>query len=105
ASTAMWQTQVEALSPRYRLITWDMRGHGGTECPPDQSRFSQSETVADMAALLEHLGIERAVIGGHSLGGFMSLAVHVTPPTPVPALYLQGCCPGYRSPGSKAALE
>ena len=103
ASTAMWRTQVEALSPRYRLITWDMRGHGGTECLPDQSRFSQSETVADMAALLEHLGIERAVIGGHSLGGFMSLAFHVTHPTRVQALYLQGCGPGYRSAVSRHA--
>ena len=33
ASTGMWQGQVTVFANRYRLIRWDMRGHGGSECP------------------------------------------------------------------------
>jgi pimeloyl-ACP methyl ester carboxylesterase len=96
ASTGMWAGQVEVFANRYRLIRWDMRGHGQTECPEDLAHYSQAHTVEDMRALLDHLGIEKAVIAGHSLGGFMSLAFNVAYPERVHALVLQGCGPGYR---------
>lgn len=96
ASTGMWRGQVEAFQDRYRLIPWDMRGHGQTECPLDQSHYSQALTDDDMAALLDHLEIDQAVIAGHSLGGFMSLSFNVAHPDRVKALVLQGCGPGYR---------
>ena len=96
ASTGMWRGQVEAFQNRYRLIPWDMRGHGQTECPEDLSHFSQALTDDDMAALLDHLEIDQAVIAGHSLGGFMSLSFYVAHPDRVKALVLQGCGPGYR---------
>ncbi len=97
ASTEMWRGQVEKFRTCYRLITWDMRGHGRTECPDDLSLYSQNNTADDMAAVLNYLGVERAIIGGHSLGGFMSLAFNVRYPNRVIALFLQGCGPGYRS--------
>ena len=103
ASTEMWSGQVENFRNRYRLITWDMRGHGRTECPDDLGLYSQNNTVDDMAAVLDHLGVERAIIGGHSLGGFMSLVFNVLYPGRVMALYLQGCGPGYRSNKARAA--
>ncbi|MFP6771747.1 MAG: alpha/beta hydrolase [Alphaproteobacteria bacterium] len=103
ASTAMWRGQVDAFRERYRIITWDMRGHGQTECPDDLSLFSQNHTADDMAAVLDHLGIERAVIGGHSLGGFMTLAFNVRYPGRALGLYLQGCGPGYRSHAARAS--
>jgi pimeloyl-ACP methyl ester carboxylesterase len=96
ASASMWAGQVKAFSDRYRLIRWDMRGHGKTECPEDLENYSQAHTVDDMQALLDHLDIEKAVIAGHSLGGFMSLAFNVSYPERVRALVLQGCGPGYR---------
>ena len=96
ASTGMWRGQVEAFQNRYRLITWDMRGHGQTTCPEELSNFSQALTDDDMAALLDHLEIDQAVIAGHSLGGFMSLSFNVAHPDRVKALVLQGCGPGYR---------
>ena len=103
ASADMWDGQVSVFADRFRLICWDMRGHGLTEGPQDPAQYSQSETVADMAAILDHLGLERAIIGGHSLGGFMSLAFNAVHPGRVTALYLQGCGPGYRSDRSRAA--
>ena len=48
ASTGMWDGQVAAFKDRYRLIRWDMRGHGRTECPDNQAAYGQDITVADM---------------------------------------------------------
>jgi pimeloyl-ACP methyl ester carboxylesterase len=103
ASTGMWQGQVDALRDAYRLILWDMRGHGESDSPDDQALYSHQHTVEDMRALLDHLRIDRAVIAGHSLGGFMSLAFHVHYPQRVQGLILQGCGPGYRNPEARAA--
>ena len=96
AATGSWAGQVAAFKDRYRIIAWDMRGHGATDCAEDLVNFSQELIERDMAALLDHLGIEKAVIGGHSLGGFLSLAFNVRYPERVKALFLQGCGPGYR---------
>ena len=102
ASTGMWDGQVEAFEDRFRLIRWDMRGHGRTECPDYQSAYGQDITVADMVAILDHLEVDKAIIVGHSLGGFMSLRLNVMHPERVSALVLQGCGPGYRSDDSRA---
>jgi pimeloyl-ACP methyl ester carboxylesterase len=103
ASTGMWQPQIEAFQKTYRLIPWDMRGHGQSDSPEAQALYSHAHTVEDMRAILDHLHIDQAVIAGHSLGGFMSLAFHVTYPARVKALILQGCGPGYRNPQAPAA--
>jgi pimeloyl-ACP methyl ester carboxylesterase len=103
ASASMWRGQVEALQRAYRLIPWDMRGHGNSDSPADQALYSHQHTVEDMRALLDHLQIAQAVIVGHSLGGFMSLAFHVVYPQRVKGLILQGCGPGYRNADARVA--
>lgn len=103
ASSRMWQGQVDAFRHAFRMIRWDMRGHGGSDSPDDPSCYSQSETAEDMRAILDQLDIEQAIIAGHSLGGFLSLAFHATYPERVKALILQGCGPGYRNPAARAA--
>ena len=103
ATGRMWAPQRPALEPAYRLITWDMRGHGQTESPDDPARYSQELTVADMRGLLRHLGIDRAVIGGLSLGGTMSLAFHLRHPEIVRALVICDSGPGYRNAEARAA--
>lgn len=98
ATTRMWAGQVEALKADYRVITWDMRGHGQSDSPDDPKAYSEQATVDDMAAILKHLGIEKAVIGGLSLGGYMSLAFNVAHPDMVRALMLFDTGPGYKNP-------
>jgi pimeloyl-ACP methyl ester carboxylesterase len=98
ATTRMWDGQVEALKGSYRVITWDMRGHGQSDSPDDPKAYSEQATVDDMAAILKHLGIENAVIGGLSLGGYMSLAFNVAHPDMVRALMLFDTGPGYKNP-------
>jgi len=99
----MWDGQLAALAPRHRVIVWDMRGHGETDDPEDPAAYSEALTVEDMAALLRHCGIDRAVIGGLSLGGYMSLAFHLTHPEMVRALMLFDTGPGFRNADTRRA--
>lgn len=98
ATTRMWTGQVEALKDRYRVITWDMRGHGQSDSPDDPKAYSEAATVDDIAGILNHLGVDKAVIGGLSLGGYMSLAFNLAHPSMVRALMLFDTGPGYKNP-------
>lgn len=103
ATSQMWQDQVAAFKDRYRIIVWDMRGHGQTDYPADQSLYSESHTVADMAALLDHCGIEQAVIGGLSLGGYSTLAFHLRHRGRCRALMLFDTGPGFKKDEAREA--
>jgi pimeloyl-ACP methyl ester carboxylesterase len=83
----MFAPQVRALRSRYRCITWDERGHGAT-AGRTLAPFSYYDSANDAAALLRHLGIERAVLAGMSQGGFLSLRCALTHPDLVRALVL-----------------
>jgi 3-oxoadipate enol-lactonase len=74
---SMFDAQVAALAPEYRMVTLDARGHGGTLAP---GPFSYWDLARDVLALLDHLGIERAVLGGMSQGGFVSLRAAMLAP-------------------------
>jgi pimeloyl-ACP methyl ester carboxylesterase len=97
SSSKMWAPNVEALSAGRRCVTWDMRGHGRTDSPEDVAAYSADECVADMAALLDRHEVERAVLGGLSLGGYLSLAFHLAHPDRVAALVLADTGPGFRN--------
>ncbi|MET0401325.1 MAG: alpha/beta fold hydrolase [Cystobacter sp.] len=82
----MFEPQVEALAPEFRVIRWDARALGRTRW--DGQPFSLHDSVADCIALLDHLGIERAVIGGLSQGGYCALRVALRHPERVRGLVL-----------------
>jgi len=103
ATRRMWDGQHGALGERYRVISWSMRGHGETESPADPARYSADETVADMRALLAHLAVHRAVIGGLSLGGYVSLGFYLAHPEMVRALVICDSGPGYRNADARQA--
>ncbi len=103
ATRRMWDVQHRALEGRWRVISWSMRGHGATESPSDPARYSADLTVADMRALLGHLGVARAVVGGLSLGGYVSLAFYLAHPEMVRALVICDSGPGYRSAEARDA--
>ena len=98
ATSQMWTGQVAALSDRFQVITWDMRGHGQSDSPEDQSLYSEAHTMEDMAAILRAEGLESAVIGGLSLGGYMSAAFNLAHPEMTRALMLFDTGPGYKNP-------
>ena len=102
-SSAMWRDQVEALSGNYRVMTWDMRGHGRSDYPNDLAAYSETHSVADMAAILDACGLATAVIGGHSLGGCTSLAFHLAQPQRTTGLMLFDTGPGFKKDEARAA--
>jgi pimeloyl-ACP methyl ester carboxylesterase len=102
ATLRMWDPQVAAFGDLYRIIRWDMRGHGASDSPDDPATYSHGATVADMVAMLDACGIECAVIGGLSLGGYMSLAFHAAHPERVRALMLFDTGPGYKNAEARA---
>jgi pimeloyl-ACP methyl ester carboxylesterase len=102
ASADMWAGQIAPFSKHYKLITWDMRGHGRTDYPDDPAKYSEAETVADMAAILDAVGARTAVIGGLSLGGYMSLAFHLAHPERTQALLIIDTGPGYKKDEGRA---
>jgi pimeloyl-ACP methyl ester carboxylesterase len=103
STSAMWKGQIETLSKHYRLVLWDMRGHGQSDYPDDPSAYSEALTVADMAALLDEVGAERAIVGGLSLGGYMSLAFYRVHPQRVQALLIIDTGPGFRKDEAREA--
>ncbi len=103
ATCRMWDGQIAALRDRFRVIVWDMRGHGQSDVPADPAAYSETATVGDMAAVLHACGAESAVIAGLSLGGYMSLAFHLRHPEQVRALMLFDTGPGFRNDAARAA--
>lgn len=98
ASSSMWRGQMDAFRDRYRIIAWDMRGHGNTDSPEDPDEYSEPATLADIAAILDACGVESAIVGGLSLGGYMSLAFNLAHPERTNALMLFDTGPGYNNP-------
>jgi pimeloyl-ACP methyl ester carboxylesterase len=99
---SMFDAQVAALAPGYRVITWDARGHGGTPAP---GPFSYWDSARDVLALLDRLGIEQAVLGGMSQGGFLSLRAAVLAPQRVRGLVLIDSQAGTEQEASRPGYE
>ncbi len=99
----MFAPQVAALRDEYRVITWDERGFGLTEF--DGQPFTYWDSAADCLALMTHLGIERAVVGGMSQGGFLSLRAALTAPQRVRGLILLDTAAALDAPEVLAANQ
>jgi len=92
----MFAPQVAALSPEFRVITWDERGFGQTEC--DGKPFTYWDSASDCLGLLDHLGIEKAVIGGMSQGGYLALRAALLAPQRLLGLVLLNTQAGPEDP-------
>ncbi len=82
----MWRPQVEALAGRYRLITLDFRGHGGSGTASEDSTMER--LAEDVRGLLDCLKLERVVLGGLSMGGYVAFTFLRRWPERVTALIL-----------------
>lgn len=99
----MFAPQVAALAPDYRVITWDERGFGRTDF--DGQPFTYWDSADDCLALLDHLGIDRAVVGGMSQGGFISLRAALRALERVRALILLDTQAGTEDPNTAAGYD
>jgi len=103
STSAMWHGQVDALAKDHTLILWDMRGHGQSDYPDDPAAYSEALTVGDMASILDAVGAKRAIIGGLSLGGYMSLAFYRAYPERARALLIIDTGPGFKKDDAREA--
>ena len=103
ATSRMWTGQLSALSKRHKLIIWDMCGHGQSDAPENPSVYTEAETIEDMKALLDHHGDTQAIVGGLSLGGYMSLAFHASYPERVQSLLIFDTGPGFKRDSAREA--
>jgi 3-oxoadipate enol-lactonase len=83
---SLWSEQVSALSSSFRVIAPDLRGLG--ESDASSGAATMNRMAQDVALLLDHLEISRAVIGGLSMGGYVALAFYKQFPSRVRALIL-----------------
>lgn len=77
----MWASQMEALSPYYTVLAYDIRGHGGSSVPPGP--YSITQLAGDAHGMLQQLGVEQAHWVGLSLGGMVGQALALSHPESV----------------------
>lgn len=81
---AIWQPQIELMRDRFDLIAIDMLGHGASPLPPQNAELSD---FADQAIrLLDHLGLERVAVVGHSMGALVAQEIALRAPSRVGSL-------------------
>jgi pimeloyl-ACP methyl ester carboxylesterase len=102
ASSHMYAGTVADLSTGHTTITWDIRGHGKSDSPADPAEYSVALALSDMAGILDAARATRAVLVGHSLGGYLSLEFVLANPQRVEGLVLVGTGPGYRKDEARA---
>jgi len=87
-NTGMWEPNVDALSAHHRLILWEPRGHARSDSPEDPRQVTFAHWVTDLQGLLDHLKIDRAIVGGLSLGGGIATRFTLAHPARVRALII-----------------
>ena len=85
-NAGMWQPNIGPLSARHRLILWEPRGHARSESPEDPQKVTFQHWVVDLLGLVDYLGLERAIVGGLSLGGGIATRFALEHPERVKAL-------------------
>jgi pimeloyl-ACP methyl ester carboxylesterase len=75
-----WRDQMDALSGEYRCVAIDQRGYNLSDKPKGKENYDMSLLVADVAAVIEHLGEEKAIIVGHDWGGMVAWTFAMTKP-------------------------
>ena len=86
ANCRCWDVIASALAPRHRVLAMDLRGRGLSDKPP--TGYSLEQHLRDIRCLMDDMGLERAVLMGHSLGAFICLAFGAQHPERVDRIIL-----------------
>jgi pimeloyl-ACP methyl ester carboxylesterase len=81
---------IAALSEKYRVIAPDVRGHGLSDKPHSPEAYGYASMGADVTSLMDHLGIERAVLIGYSMGSSIAIELMLSHPERFRAIVLGG---------------
>ncbi len=86
ANHVCWLSMADILAPKHRLIGYDLRGRGDSDKPP--AGYSLDQHGRDLLALLDHFGLKKAILMGHSLGAHIALKFSVAHPERVSKMVL-----------------
>ena len=98
-----WAPLAERLAADHHVVTWDLRGHGRSPAP--EGLYTRDDALADLGAVVDAAmaaGGGPALLVGHSLGAYFSLAYTLGRPETVRGLALLSTGPGFRNPESMA---
>lgn len=88
----IWDAVAERLDSNFRLVRYDKRGHGLSDAPP--APYAMADHIGDIAALMEHLNVSKAIIVGLSVGGMIAQGLAAGRPDLVAGLVL--CDTGHK---------
>jgi 2-succinyl-6-hydroxy-2,4-cyclohexadiene-1-carboxylate synthase len=91
------------LRGAHRCLRVDLVGHGESDAPDDASAYTMERCTAQLAALLDAQGVERAHVFGYSMGGRTALALAATRPERVASVLAVGASAGIEDPRARAA--
>lgn len=83
----------ERLSPQFRVLCLDFRGRGGSDFDPQPKRYLPPVYARDSIALLDHVGVDKAIIIGTSLGGIVAMIIAAMAPDRIVATILNDVGP------------
>jgi len=97
---SVWTKVIDELEQEFRCIAVDLPGHGRSQ-GSGPGTYGRDLVLADICAVMDETDCGPAVMVGHSLGGYLSLALAIQDPKRVAGLGLVGAGPGFRSPTSR----
>ncbi|MDX1366780.1 alpha/beta hydrolase [Pseudomonas sp.] len=103
SSTRDWEYQLPELAAHYRVIAIDIRGHGRSDKP--RERYSIAGFAEDVAALIEHLGLDRVHLVGISMGGMIGFQLGVDRPELLKSLCIVNSGPEVKAKSPRDFLE
>ena len=86
-----WEPQMRFFARSHRCVTFAARGYPPSDIPTDPSAYSQDMACADVLAVMNGLGIDRAHLVGHSMGAYTALHVGLENPERCLSLAALGC--------------
>ena len=101
-SVATWESLAQAIGGEHTVVRVDLLGHGASSRPADPRRYSLERTNADLAGVLDALGLSTASWLGYSLGGRIALSLALAAPERCGALVLESASPGIQDPAERA---
>ncbi|MBW3114836.1 MULTISPECIES: 2-succinyl-6-hydroxy-2,4-cyclohexadiene-1-carboxylate synthase [Bacillaceae] len=100
--TTTWSSVTDSLSESYQCISIDLIGHGRTDSPEDDSRYTMDRVSEDICCILDELDVGPAVLIGYSMGGRTALHFSLNYPEKVKALILESSSPGLKAVEARA---
>ena len=98
-----WEPQMRYFARSHRCVTYSQRGYPPSDVPSDPARYGQDIARGDVIALMDALGIDKAHVVGHSMGGYTALHVGLRHPQRCISVTAAGC--GWGSLPDPAARE